>query len=505
MKKIYLVVTLGVTAVCTSLYSQNVAINATGAAPNASAMLDISSTTSGLLIPRMTTAQRIAIATPAAGLKVYDATTNTFWYFNGTTWVEQLGSTNGWTLSGNATTATNFIGTTNAQPFRFYCNNIERGRFNPTDGEMVYGATASPYPGDQVSAVATASLTFALNGYCGVANGAGTWGEILNTSNTSFSAVQGVYGGTGAGAGVLGNYAGTSTANTRAGVVGVVTSPTTSNGGCGVYGYNGMTGGSQRIGVIGLYGTGPGLGVVGIGFGGGIMPGSNDVAVVGWRANNMNYSGYFNGNHTIANGTKSASVGTQWGNQLLYCQESPEVWFEDIGGGTLVNGVCHIELDSIFLQATVIDDEHPMRVFIQLEGECEDVFVEKGKTGFTVKEKNGGHSNTSFSYRIVAKRVNFQDHRYGNDPVWGPGDTRAYGQYAPPPPIDYAKNVAFQDSLKQNYKPTPMPEGFIDYFQLQKEAQQLSTSRGQQPQPVERPADTNKQAAPVQGPQEPKN
>jgi hypothetical protein len=205
------------------------------------------------------------------------------------------------------------------------------------------------------------------------------------------------------------------------------------------------------------------------------------------------------------NGTKSASVATEWGNQLLYCQESPEVWFEDIGGGTLVNGVCHIELDSIFLQATVIDAEHPMRVFIQLEGECEDVFVEKGTTGFTVKEKNGGHSNTSFSYRIVAKRVNFQDHRYGNDPVWGPGDTRPYAQYAPPPPVDYAQNVAFQDSLKQNYKPTPMPQGFIDYFQLQKEVQQLQTARPEQPQPVERPAENNKQQAPVQGPQEPKN
>lgn len=506
MTKFYLAVALCVTVVSSSLNSQNVAINATGAAPNASAMLDITSTTGGILIPRMTTAQRTAIAGPATGLKVYDTTTGTFWWYNGTVWVEQLGSNNGWTLSGNSIAAANFIGTTNAQPFRFYCNNIERARFNPTDGEMVFGATASPYAGDMLAAVSTATLPFAVNGYCGVAGGAGTWGEVLAASNTNFSAVQGVYGGSGGGAGALGNYAGTSTANTRSGVYGVCSTPAANAGGAGVYGYSAMASGNQHMGVLGNYnGAAYGIGVYGIGFGGGLVTGNNDIAVVGWRANGANYASYFNGNNVVANGAKSASVGTQWGNQLLYCQESPEVWFEDIGGGTLVNGVCHIELDSIFIQATVIDEEHPMRVFIQLEGECEDVFVEKGQTGFTVKEKNGGHSNTSFSYRIVAKRVNFQDHRYGNDPLWGPGDTRAYMQYAPPPPVDYTKSVALQDSLKQNFKPTPMPAGFIDYYQLQKEAQQMQVKRDAPPQPVERPENNSNQPAPVQGPQEPKN
>jgi hypothetical protein len=44
--------------------------------PNASAQLDVSSTTKGFLPPRMTTAQKNAIATPAAGLMVYDTTLN---------------------------------------------------------------------------------------------------------------------------------------------------------------------------------------------------------------------------------------------------------------------------------------------------------------------------------------------------------------------------------------------------------------------------------------------
>jgi hypothetical protein len=55
--------------------------------PNASAMVDITSTTKGLLIPRMTMAQRNAVATPATGLMIYQ-TDNTagFYYYNGTAW-----------------------------------------------------------------------------------------------------------------------------------------------------------------------------------------------------------------------------------------------------------------------------------------------------------------------------------------------------------------------------------------------------------------------------------
>ncbi len=56
------------------------------ASPHASAMLDVQSTDRGMLIPRMTTAQRTAIAAPAKGLLVFDTGTNTFWFFNGTAW-----------------------------------------------------------------------------------------------------------------------------------------------------------------------------------------------------------------------------------------------------------------------------------------------------------------------------------------------------------------------------------------------------------------------------------
>jgi len=53
---------------------------------NASAIFDITSTTKGFLPPRMTTTQKNAIASPAAGLVLYDSTTNKLQCYNGSTW-----------------------------------------------------------------------------------------------------------------------------------------------------------------------------------------------------------------------------------------------------------------------------------------------------------------------------------------------------------------------------------------------------------------------------------
>ena len=180
--------------------------------------------------------------------------------------------------------------------------------------------------------------------------------------------------------------------------------------------------------------------------------GNNDIAVVGWRTNNSNFSGYFNGNHVIANGTKSASVGTSKGNQLLYVTETPEVWFEDIGSAQLINGRVTVNLDPLFLETVQIDDEHPMHVFITMNGECNDVYVLPGTKDFEVIEKSSGTSNVKFSYRVMAKRLHFADHRFGSDPVWGPGDTRQYNSDATPRPIDYYEGVKLDVEQRNNPK-----------------------------------------------------
>jgi hypothetical protein len=54
---------------------------------NASAAFQIDGTNRGFLPPRLTTTQKNAIGTPAAGLQVYDTTLNQMSYYNGTTWV----------------------------------------------------------------------------------------------------------------------------------------------------------------------------------------------------------------------------------------------------------------------------------------------------------------------------------------------------------------------------------------------------------------------------------
>ena len=97
-------------------YSQSLAINTDGSTANASAMLDIKSSTKGLLIPRMTTIQRTGIGTPATGLQVYDTDLNLLYFYNGSSWAGLSASTNFWTLSGGHiynNTGTNVgIGTT---------------------------------------------------------------------------------------------------------------------------------------------------------------------------------------------------------------------------------------------------------------------------------------------------------------------------------------------------------------------------------------------------------
>lgn len=75
------------------------------ATPAASALLDLTSTTKGFLPPRMTEAQRDAIATPATGLVIYNTDTNALNYYDGDSW-EAVGTG----ASGSADTTTYSFG-----------------------------------------------------------------------------------------------------------------------------------------------------------------------------------------------------------------------------------------------------------------------------------------------------------------------------------------------------------------------------------------------------------
>ena len=63
-------------------YSQGVGISDAAITPDASSMLEIRSTSKGVLVPRMTTTNRTAITSPANGLLVYDTDLQSFYYYN---------------------------------------------------------------------------------------------------------------------------------------------------------------------------------------------------------------------------------------------------------------------------------------------------------------------------------------------------------------------------------------------------------------------------------------
>ncbi|MBL4657916.1 MAG: tail fiber domain-containing protein [Flavobacteriales bacterium] len=118
--------------------------------PDASAILDLTSTTKGILITRVTLIQRNVIISPATGLLIFQTDNSPGYYYNAGTpgvpnWVRLFSgsSAGGWDLSGNAgtTVGTNFLGTTDAQDFAIYTNNAEKVRVT-SGGNVGIGTTA---------------------------------------------------------------------------------------------------------------------------------------------------------------------------------------------------------------------------------------------------------------------------------------------------------------------------------------------------------------------------
>lgn len=293
-----------------------------------------------------------------------------------------------WLTGGNSgtTPGTNFLGTTDNLPVNFRTNNVQRMTVL-ADGNVGINIAA---PTSKLHVVDNSQNNPAV-----IAN---------NTNTTNATASNGIRGE--ARASRIGS----------AGVTGVS---------------NFIASGSNPMGVIGDYSLW-GASIFGLGLGGSLldMPANVDFGVFGTvnsatgtgvygRNSNVSagaYGVYSEGNFA-ATGAKSASVPTTKGNQLVYCIENPEIWFEDLGSGQLTNGSVHIKLDSMFLETVFIDENHKASVFLQEQGDSNGLTytMDSDNKGFTVKEKEEGRSNVSFSYRIFAKRRFYQDHRFGVD------------------------------------------------------------------------------------------
>lgn len=172
-------------------FAQNVGIGTS--TPNASAKLEISSTNSGILIPRVAlnnvTNSTTPVSSPATGLMVYNTNAAVtggsgtgFYFWDGTVWQKlNSGSQAYWSLLGNAGTVagTNFIGTTDAIDFVTRTSNTERMRVTAA-GNVGIGIAAPTQRLDVQGGNARINNTFIGD----VGHGAG-WGGISHSSQAN--------------------------------------------------------------------------------------------------------------------------------------------------------------------------------------------------------------------------------------------------------------------------------------------------------------------------------
>jgi trimeric autotransporter adhesin len=115
-----------------------VAVNSTGSQADNSAMLDVSSTSKGFLVPRMNEAQRATISSPATGLMFYQTSGIPGFYYNSGTpaspsWT-YISTGFNWSINGNSgtTESANFIGTTDYVPLTFKVFGQQSGKIDHT-------------------------------------------------------------------------------------------------------------------------------------------------------------------------------------------------------------------------------------------------------------------------------------------------------------------------------------------------------------------------------------
>lgn len=120
---------------------------------------------------------------------------------------------------------------------------------------------------------------------------------------------------------------------------------------------------------------------------------------------------YFDGTAGTWNCTGAkVSIATVNGEErAMYAVESPEVISEDFGSGKLVDGQATVTIDALFA-ATVNLSEY--QIFVTPLGDCNGLYVSnKTATSFEVHELGGGDADIEFDYRIVAKRLGYEDVR----------------------------------------------------------------------------------------------
>lgn len=159
--------------------------------PDQSAVLDIKSSSQGLLIPRMSLQQRNSIQNPANGLMIYQTDLlSGFYFYDGKEW-KAMGSgkenyavaadPNDWTMSGNAAPSNAYLGTTNGTPIQFKINNAKVGTLSNGNTLFLGYLAGNATTGFNNVGLGALALTANTTGTNNIAVGR----EALSTSTTS--------------------------------------------------------------------------------------------------------------------------------------------------------------------------------------------------------------------------------------------------------------------------------------------------------------------------------
>lgn len=181
--------------------------------PDASAQLEVKSTSKGLLIPRValqSTTDVTTIAAPATGLLVYNTAAHNdvltgFYYWEGS-WKPLLAAASGgtaWALNGNIAASGNFLGTTNFNPLNIKVNNTLAGKIHPNGG-ITLGMNAAAHDSNSLAigtgATATANVEAVAIGpssiagaYRATALGYGANASANNTLAAGYNASASAY------------------------------------------------------------------------------------------------------------------------------------------------------------------------------------------------------------------------------------------------------------------------------------------------------------------------
>ncbi len=309
-------------------------------------------------------------------------------------------------------------------------NGIGVASFNTATTGSAYAVYASSSSAAGIGGIAFVNSTAA--GWQGQNAGAGDGLRGLNTNATPATAGSGVYGQTNATLSNGGEFINLNASGTGLYASGNYVAGTYLTAGSGAA-LNGLTTGlfanaTQATNGTGVIGRSNGAGILSIPVGSGVNGVSTLFGVSGFSTNTANVTragGYFDTNagqsyayvgartaigtarKIEGNGTVNTTVKDLNDNLVvLSCPEAPENLFQDYGTGKLVNGRAHIVIDPIFAKNIVVNEKHPLKVFIQLEGDCNGVYVtNKSQNSFDVIELAGGTSNTAFSWSIVANRA----------------------------------------------------------------------------------------------------